>query len=87
MAEAKIAIYARIFTAVNMCFKGALNAALFIEFLRRLIKSVAEKVFLIVDNLRVHHSVKVGSGWTHTRRVFACISCRLTHPSTTRTSI
>ena len=42
-----------------MCFKGALNTALFIGFLRRLIESIPEKVFLIVDNLRVHHSVKV----------------------------
>lgn len=42
-----------------MCFKGALNAALFIAFLKRLIDSSAAKVFLIVDNLRVHHAVKV----------------------------
>jgi transposase len=42
-----------------MCYKGALNANLFIVFLRRLIKDAAKKVFLIVDNLRVHHSVKV----------------------------
>jgi transposase len=42
-----------------MCFKGALNAGLFITFLRRLTKDAPGKVFLIVDNLRVHHSVKV----------------------------
>lgn len=42
-----------------MCFKGALNAALFIVFLRRLIKGAPGKQFLIVDNLRVHHSKKV----------------------------
>jgi transposase len=42
-----------------MCFKGALNASLFIMFLRRLIKAAEKKVFLIVDNLRVHHAVKV----------------------------
>jgi transposase len=45
-----------------MCYKGALNASLFIMFLRRLIKAAAKKVFLIVDNLRVHHAVKV-SEW------------------------
>jgi transposase len=45
-----------------MCYKGGLNAALFILFLRRLIKAAERKVFLIVDNLRVHHSVKV-SEW------------------------
>ena len=45
-----------------MCYKGALNAGLFIVFLRRLIKAADKKVFLIVDNLRVHHAVKV-SEW------------------------
>jgi transposase len=42
-----------------MCYKGALNASLFIMFLRRLIKAAEKKVFLIVDNLRVHHAMKV----------------------------
>jgi transposase len=45
-----------------MCFKGALNAGLFIVFLRRLIKDAPGRLFLIVDNLRVHHAVKV-SKW------------------------
>jgi len=45
-----------------MCFKGALNASLFIGFLRRLIKDAPGKLFLIVDNLRVHHAIKV-SKW------------------------
>ena len=50
-----------------MCYKGALNAALFISFLRRLIKSGRGKLLLIVDNLRVHHSVKV-SQWVQAHR-------------------
>jgi transposase len=50
-----------------MCFRGALNAALFIVFLRRLIQSGSGKLFLIVDNLRVHHSVKV-SQWVQAHR-------------------
>ena len=45
-----------------MCFKGALNAGLFIVFLSRLIKDAPGKIFLIVDNLRVHKAVKV-SQW------------------------
>src|SRR3984957_6772466 len=45
-----------------MCFKGALNAGLFITFLSRLIKDAPGKIFLIVDNLRVHKAVKV-SRW------------------------
>jgi transposase len=45
-----------------MCFKGGLNAALFIVFLGRLIKDAPGKIFLIVDNLRVHKAAKV-SQW------------------------
>ena len=36
-------------------FDGALNADILIDFLRRLIKGALKKVFLILDNLRVHH--------------------------------
>jgi transposase len=39
-----------------MVFKGAINSRIFIDFLRRLIKDAKRKVFLILDNLRVHHS-------------------------------
>lgn len=42
-----------------MCFKRALDTTLFIAFLRRLIDRATTKLFLIVDNLRVHHAVKV----------------------------
>ena len=42
-----------------MLYQGALNADRFIAFLRRLIKDAAQKVFLIVDNLKVHHAAKV----------------------------
>jgi hypothetical protein len=37
-------------------YDGALNADILIDFLRRVIKGVPKKVFLILDNLRVHHS-------------------------------
>jgi transposase len=40
-------------------FDGALNADLLIDFLRRLVKGADKKVFLILDNLRVHHSAPV----------------------------
>jgi transposase len=42
-----------------MMYEGALNADRFIAFLRRLIKDAGRKVFLIVDNLKVHHASKV----------------------------
>ena len=37
----------------------ALNADQFVAFLRRLCKDAGQKVFLIVDNLKVHHASKV----------------------------
>jgi transposase len=42
-----------------MLYEGALNADRFIAFLRRLAKDAGQKVFLIVDNLKVHHANKV----------------------------
>ena len=42
-----------------MFYEGALNAERFIAFLRRLAKDADQKVFLIVDNLKVHHAAKV----------------------------
>lgn len=42
-----------------MVFKGALNSARLITFLRRLIKNAHKKIFLVLDNLRVHHSKPV----------------------------
>ena len=42
-----------------MVYKGALKTDTFLKFLRRLIRGAKKKVFLIVDNLRVHKSVKV----------------------------
>ncbi len=46
-------------TARFMIYEGALNADLFLTFLKRLIKAADRKVFLIVDNLRVHKAHKV----------------------------
>lgn len=40
-------------------FDGALNTTILIDFLRRLIKGQSRKVFLILDNLRVHHAKPV----------------------------
>ena len=42
-----------------MVFGGALNSAILLKFLRRLIKDASRKVFLVLDNLRVHHSKPV----------------------------
>lgn len=43
-----------------MVYKGALDAVLLIKFLERLVRSMrGRKVYLILDNLRVHHSKPV----------------------------
>lgn len=45
-----------------MIYDGALNTAIFLMFLRRLIKDTDRKLFVIVDNLRVHRA-KVVTAW------------------------
>ena len=42
-----------------MLYRHTLRAKVLIKFLGRLIREADQKVFLILDNLRVHHSVKV----------------------------
>ncbi len=53
-----------------MIIDDAFNAERFIEFLNALIKDVGRKVFLIVDNLRVHHAKPV-KAWLeqHTEQI------------------
>ena len=43
-------------------FDGSMNVDIMIDFCKRLIKSAKRKVFLIVDNLRVHHA-KLFKAW------------------------
>ena len=45
-----------------LIFDGALNAGILIDFLRRLIRGAKKKVFLILENLRVHHA-KLVKAW------------------------
>lgn len=45
-----------------MTYTGTMNSDLLIDFLKRLIKDSNKKVFLVVDNLRVHHS-KILKEW------------------------
>ena len=45
-----------------MTYKGGMNAVLFRVFLNRLIKDTDKKIFLILDNLRVHHA-KIMQKW------------------------
>lgn len=45
-----------------MVFEGKFNAAVFLDFMGRLVKQAGRKIFLILDNLRVHHA-KVLRPW------------------------
>ena len=49
-----------------MIIDGAFGVTKLIEFLAALIKEAAKKVFLILDNLRVHHS-KIVKAWVAER--------------------
>jgi transposase len=42
-----------------MTYEGKMNGQMLIRFMKRLIKDSGRKVFLILDNLRVHHSIVV----------------------------
>lgn len=42
-----------------MVYEEKMDAGVFIRFLKRLIKTAKKKIFLILDNLSVHHSKKV----------------------------
>lgn len=45
-----------------MVYDGALNATIFLRFLQRLVKGAERKLFVIVDNLRVHRA-KLVTAW------------------------
>jgi transposase len=42
-----------------MMYEQNMNARVLIKFMRRLIKDANRKVFLVLDNLRVHHAILV----------------------------
>lgn len=50
-----------------MMYRGAMNSRLLIQFMSRLIRDAKRKVFLILDNLRAHHS-KLVKRWLDRHR-------------------
>jgi transposase len=50
-----------------MTYKGSMNAALFVVFLGRLLRTTARKIFLIVDRLRAHETDTVRN-WVAARK-------------------
>ena len=49
-----------------MIYEGALNTTIFLNFLRRLRRESARKLFVIVDNLPVHRARRV-TAWVQNR--------------------
>lgn len=55
---------------VFMIVEGSFNAAVFLRFLQKLLRSVAEKVFLLADSHPVHLDKKVTQWWRkHKKRI------------------
>ena len=52
-----------------MLYRETMTSQLLIKFMTRLIKDVPRKVFLVLDNLRVHHSKKVAQ-WLDANREY-----------------
>ncbi|MGC9159284.1 MAG: IS630 family transposase [Terracidiphilus sp.] len=52
-------------------FSGALNAKILIAFMQRLVHEREKRVFLILDNLRVHHSQAVKQGLAENEETIA----------------
>ena len=50
-----------------MVYDGALNAQIFLRFLKRLVRSASQKIFLIIDNLRPHHA-KLVTVWVEAHK-------------------
>jgi transposase len=52
-----------------MIYKETMNADMFIKFLKQLIKRKERKIYLILDNLRVHHS-KIVKAWVEENKEY-----------------
>ena len=59
-----------------MIYQDTMNPQRLIRFMERLIRDSKQKVFLILDNLNVHHG-KLAASWLKTARIkLRCFSCR-----------
>ena len=69
-----------------MLYRETLTAPVLIRFLARLIRDAGRKIFLILDNLRVHHSKKVRAWLEKHTDLMKCFSCQRIHRSSIPTS-
>lgn len=58
-------------------YKDNMDSDKLIDFMRRLVHDSTKKVFLILDNLRVHHSKKFRHGWKSIKIKLKCFIFRL----------
>jgi transposase len=70
-----------------MVYKGALRVPTFIEFLRRLKLDQPQKIFLIIDNLRVHHARRVRDWIARQTDQIELFYCPAIAPNTTPTNM
>ena len=59
-----------------MLYEDSMNQQRLIQFMDRLIRTSNQKVFLILDNLKVHHGKRPQPGWTGARIKSNCSFCR-----------
>ena len=64
-----------------MIYNQTMNSQTFIKFCTRLIKDADKKVFLILDNLRVHHSYVVKDWIDQNKKRLSCSFCHHIHPN------
>src|SRR3954447_18332050 len=69
-----------------MIYEGALKAPIFLNFLQRLVREAARKLFVIVDNLPVHRAHRVTAWVQNHADQTNSSTCRPTRPSTIRTN-
>ncbi|MCL6646070.1 MAG: IS630 family transposase, partial [Dehalococcoidia bacterium] len=69
-----------------MLYRDTLTAEVLIKFLERLIREAGRKVFLVLDNLRVHHSRKVREWLADKQELIELSFCRAIPRSSIPTS-
>lgn len=65
-----------------MLYKDNMDATKLIDFMDRLIRDTTKKVFLVLDNLRVHHSKKYKNGLKNTKIKLKFSICHHMHLNT-----
>ena len=54
-----------------MLHEDSMNQQRLIQFMDRLVWTSKQKIFLILDNIKVHHGKRLRPGWTGSRSILA----------------